>query len=252
MITLSKVGVSGRLDAIDLVVNKAQHWHILGQNGAGKSTLLQIMSGLVLPQHGCYLLSGAPISDYSLAHLARFRAFHGQQQVHSFAIPAGQYIDFYGTGKGAHTLPAALTEALELKPLLSRPVTRLSGGEQQRVNLARALWQVWAAIEAGEALLVLDEPMQGLDIRHQLTFLTFLQQLCQQGNTTIISSHDLTLSARFASHAMLLNGGRHIASGDISQVFTPANLKMGYGIAFDISNNQNTLQIHPKWPPVLP
>ncbi len=144
------------------------------------------------------------------------------------------------------------TEALELKPLLSRPVTRLSGGEQQRVNLARALWQVWAAIEAGEALLVLDEPMQGLDIRHQLTFLTFLQQLCQQGNTTIISSHDLTLSARFASHAMLLNSGRHIASGDISQVFTPANLKMGYGIAFDISNNQNTLQIHPKWPPVLP
>lgn len=249
MLELQHVDVSARLKDINLMITGGQHWHVLGENGAGKSTLLQVMAGLLETGAGHCWLNKHEVSDYSLPHLARIRAYHAQQHALPFDIPAQQFISFYGQPFNNTTLPAALEQALEVAKLLSKPLTRLSGGELQRINLTRALWQVWPAIVQGQGLLILDEPMQGLDIRHQLTFMALIRQLVVNGNTVVLSSHDLNMSARFASHAVLLKQGRMVARGNIGQVCTEANLAQAFGLAFDISNNQNALQIQPQWPP---
>ncbi|QPG04745.1 ATP-binding cassette domain-containing protein [Salinimonas marina] len=249
MLELQHAHVAGRLEDINLVVTGGQHWHVLGENGAGKSTLLQVMAGLLETGSGNCWLNEHNTSDYTLPHLARFRAYHAQQHVLPFDIPAQQFISFYGQPLNTTTLPGALEQALEVAALLSKPLTRLSGGELQRINLTRALWQVWPAIAEGQGLLVLDEPLQGLDIRHQLTFMALIRQLVVNGNTVVLSSHDLNISARFASHAVLLKHGRIVERGNIEQVCTKANLAQAFGLVFDISNNQNALQIQPQWPP---
>lgn len=247
MLELEQVCITQRLHNIDLKVGRGQHWHILGENGAGKSTLLQLMAGLLEIPRGHCRLNAHDITDYSLPHLAGLRAYHAQQHTLPFDIPAQQYISFYGQKLTAATLPAAIEQALDVAALLPRPLTRLSGGELQRINLTRAIWQVWTAIANAKALLLLDEPLQGLDVRHQLTLMKFVEQLVAAGNTVVLSSHDLNLSARFASHALLLKQGQAVACGNIEQVCTEANLAQAYGLAFDISNNQNALQIQPRW-----
>ena len=246
MIRADNVCLGQRLGPVSLQIRAGECWHILGENGAGKSSLLQVLAGLESVTEGVVLWQGQPVDEVGLTALAGQRAWHDQQHVIGFDIPVHQYIGFYTDIE----LPAQICQALELEHLMQRPVTQLSGGEQQRVNLARACLQVWPALQRGQACLILDEPLQSLDVRHQYSLLMLLQTFNEAGNTLILSSHDLSLSARFAGQAALLSNGQIIASGDKHTVFQANLLEQTFGIQFAIKNNQNALQITPVWPTV--
>ncbi|WP_175405116.1 ATP-binding cassette domain-containing protein [Salinimonas lutimaris] len=246
MIRADNACLGQRLGPVSLYIRAGDCWHILGENGAGKSSLLQVLAGLETVTGGVVLWQGRPVDEVGLSFLAGQRAWHDQQHVIGFEIPVHQYLSFYADTE----LPAQISQALELAHLMHRPVTQLSGGEQQRVNLARAFLQVWPALQRGQACLILDEPLQSLDVRHQYSLLMLLQTFNEAGNTLILSSHDLSLSARFAGQAALMSAGQIIASGDKHTVFQADLLARTFGIQFAINNNQNALQITPVWPTV--
>lgn len=244
MMVLEGVSQHNRLSEISAQLHHGQCWHVVGENGAGKSTLLKILAGLLPPDSGTIALADRALEQWPASQLAAVRAYHDQTHSALFDIPVYQYLQFYAAQAD---VPAILLDSLDIHHLLERPLTRLSGGEYQRVNLVRSLAQVWPCVSRGESLLVLDEPLQGLDVRHQQALLDLLRGLCAQGNCVVMSSHDLTVSARFASHVLLLKNGRALACGQPVKVMTQANLTAGFGIAFDITNNQNAVQIQPRW-----
>src|SRR5690606_34501352 len=101
-------------------------------------------------------------------------------------------------------IPEQLESALEIGPFLNKSMQQLSGGELRRVQIARALLQIWPAIERGHALVLLDEPLQGLDLRHQSLLMQLLTDIAAKGNSLIISNHDLNLCYRYADKVALL------------------------------------------------
>lgn len=192
---------------------------LAGPNGAGKSTLLDCLAGDLPPLAGRISWDGMPVSGLSLARRARLRAMLRQQSDIAFDFPV---VDVVAMGLSAHGIDPASAEGrslvsralddLELAGLAGRPATRLSGGEQQRVHLARTVVQLRAGLARGEGgLLLLDEPTTGLDYRHQLALLGLVRGAAAAGATVVATLHDLPLACRLADRMLLLGGGRLVA-----------------------------------------
>jgi iron complex transport system ATP-binding protein len=190
---------------------------ILGPNGAGKTTLLRIATGLLRPSAGEVHYGGQPIGGLSLEALARTRAVLAQHAALAFPLPVedvvlmGRY-PHYGRVPTARDR-AIVAQALELVGMAAKrdqSFATLSGGEQQKVQLARVLAQVWAEDRAaGESrYLFLDEPITSLDIHYQIHLLDVVQSLRSAGCTVIAILHDLNLAFEFGDHFLLLDGGR--------------------------------------------
>lgn len=211
---------------------------LAGPNGAGKSTLLEAVAGDLPAASGRVLYGDQPVACLPLLSRARVRTMLPQRAAIAFDFAVR---DVIAMGLHPHGLsPAAapgvrmIDEALEDMELLAhagRPATRLSGGEQQRVHIARCLVQVRAALAAGKpALLLLDEPTTGLDYRHQFALAAILRTLAQQGATLIVSLHDLLLARSLADTILLLGDGRLIAMGAPQSILTPAAVAGLYGL----------------------
>ncbi|HAT1553724.1 TPA: ATP-binding cassette domain-containing protein, partial [Aeromonas hydrophila] len=112
----------------------------------------------------------------------------------------------------------ALCQALELEALLARDFSRLSGGEQQRVLIARTLLQVWPSLNPGGRVLLLDEPLAGLDLHHQLALLRLLKQLAGQGLLVVLAIHDINLAIDWADRLLCLQQGRVVREGGVELV----------------------------------
>jgi iron complex transport system ATP-binding protein len=189
---------------------------ILGPNGAGKSTLLRIATGLLQPSAGEVRYGGQPISGFSLEALARTRAVLSQHAALAFPLPVegvvlmGRY-PHYGRVPTARDRDI-VAQALELVGMAAKrdqSFATLSGGEQQKVQLARVLAQVWADDRLREPrYLFLDEPITSLDIHYQIHLLDVVRSLRSAGCTVIAILHDLNLAFEYGDHFLLLDGGR--------------------------------------------
>lgn len=210
------LAIAGRLSPLDL------HWHggqlvaLLGPNGSGKSTLLGALAG-ILPAEGSVLLGGDVLTDLSWSELAKRRAMLPQRQPQLFHIPVFQVLSL-GLDQGV--APArqneaikALCEALELESLLARDFSRLSGGEQQRVLIARTLLQLWPSLNSAGRVLLLDEPLAGLDLHHQLALLRLLKTLAREGLLVVLAIHDINLAIDWADRILCLQQGRVVSEG---------------------------------------
>jgi vitamin B12 transport system ATP-binding protein len=237
------VSVSNRIQSASLTVTKGQCVHILGPNGAGKSTLLLLLAGLLEAGTGSIVLFNKPVSSWSLASLASMRTLLAQQTECSFHLTVQEYLQFYADIQASSGIPSLLEKALEVTDFLPKILTQLSGGERQRVEICRALLQLWPAIEQGEALVLLDEPLQGLDIRHQYAVAQLAKALSEKGNTVIMSSHDIALSANYATTLWLMQKGKIVAEGNPADVATQANLERVFECHFAISKHDNFLEI---------
>ncbi|QJR79794.1 ATP-binding cassette domain-containing protein [Alteromonas pelagimontana] len=241
---LSDITLATRLRGISLHLHAGVCTHILGANGAGKSSLLLILAGLCKADSGAFLLDGKTIAEFGLAELAGFRGFHQQQTHILFELTARELFQFYANrNAGDDYLPAELEQALEVSHLLPRPLNQLSGGEQQRVNLCRAFLQVWSAVERGRAVLIFDEPLQGLDIRHQHALLILCRRLSAAGNTIVLSCHDLQLSAQYADQVVLLKKGKVVSAGAPLSVMTSAMLQQVFDFPFEVKKYQGIMHI---------
>ncbi|MDF2414910.1 ATP-binding cassette domain-containing protein [Aeromonas sp. 1HA1] len=216
MLEARALAIAGRLSPLDLRWHGGQLVALLGPNGSGKSTLLGALAG-ILPAEGNVLLGGDVLTDLSWPELAKRRAMLPQRQPQLFHIPVFQVLSL-GLDQGV--APArqneaikALCEVLELESLLARDFSRLSGGEQQRVLIARTLLQLWPSLNSAGRVLLLDEPLAGLDLHHQLALLRLLKTLARQGLLVVLAIHDINLAIDWADRILCLQQGRVVSEG---------------------------------------
>ena len=254
------------LSDIDLSLPAGQVIGVLGANGAGKSTLLAALAGELSPSAGRITLNGRPLSAWPAAELASCRAVLQQSPSLQFDLPVatvigmGAYPHARHTRTGAprtdsrDTAQAAIAEdqrilqhvlaLADVQDLYERRYRRLSGGEQQRVHLARVLYQLLLARQGHNEyrVLMLDEPTASLDPRHQLHLLSAVHTLVHEENVAaLVIVHDLNLAAGCCDRLLLLGQGRVAACGTPAQVLTPDTLRQVYGV-------EATVLPHPNQP----
>ncbi|WP_169567495.1 heme ABC transporter ATP-binding protein [Sneathiella limimaris] len=220
---------------ISVEVNRGQIFGILGPNGAGKSTLLKCLSGYHQPTSGEIYLLDQPLNDYALEDLSHKRAVLTQNITLNFPFKVLEIASMgrgqqSGLGHSEKDLDIA-REALKLTDVLhlaDRQFTSLSGGEQQRVHMARVLAQLW---EQDGALLFLDEPTSALDLKHQFHLFDLCRDLAQQRNYAIcVVLHDLHLARQVCDRVQLLRHGQDFASGATEEVLTVEKVSSLYEI----------------------
>lgn len=226
MLQFSAVTLGKRLLQVSGSAQAGQFIHILGANGAGKSTLLGVLSGLLASDSGDINLGGRKLNSYPLPMLAQIRCLQEQQQNSVFAISVRESLAFFAP-RGE--FPLQLERALEIEHFMQRSLAELSGGESRRVQIARALWQIWPAIKKGQGLILLDEPTQGLDFRHQHLLLQTLTELASLGNVIIMSHHDLNLCQQYAQQVWLMRGGAMVSQGNPETTLATSQLSAVFG-----------------------
>jgi iron complex transport system ATP-binding protein len=203
---------------------------ILGPNGAGKTSLLRTAAGLIAPTGGDVAIRGLAIATMRRDERARAVGYLPQSGDVAWNMPAG---DVVALGRLPHrTGPAddsaavsAAMAATDTGPFADRRVGELSGGERARVLLARVL--------AGEPQwLLADEPLASLDPAHQLDLLDRLKGQAARGVGVVVVLHDLVQAARVADDAVLVAGGRVVATGPAAEVLTPDRLGALFGVRF--------------------
>lgn len=219
------------LDRVDMNASHGAITMIVGPNGAGKSTLLKAIAGL-LPYTGSITVEGQDVAALSPKQRAQLMAFVPQQTQLRAPMPVR---DVVAQGRYARTsVGAALraddVEAIEramdvasVLELADRPFTELSGGEQRRVLVARAL-------ATGARVLLFDEPTASLDVRHALSLYALARRQADAGVAVVMVLHALGDVLRFADHVVLLHEGRAVASGSAEAVVTQANVSAVYGV----------------------
>lgn len=224
------VALEQRLASFDAEVNTGELIHLLGPNGAGKSSLLGCLAGL-LPAKGVVRLSGRTLSAWPATELARQRAYLAQQQLPAGKMPVWQFLRLHQVG-GVHTDEAALTllcQTFQLTDKLARPLSQLSGGEWQRVRLAAVLLQM---SQPEGKLLLLDEPLTGVDLAQQAAFDHYLASHVANGLTVIMSGHDINHSLHHAHHVWLMKEGKLVRQGTADEVLQPEQLSTVFDVPF--------------------
>jgi iron complex transport system ATP-binding protein len=223
-------GAPPALAGITMAVPEGSFYAVLGPNGSGKSTLMRALLGVVAPESGEARVDGRPVADWSRRELARSVGAVSQQEGTAFPISVRELV---AMGRYPHLGPlrpegerdrAAVEQAMDwcdARDLGDRDVGTLSGGELQRVRIARALAQEPRG-------LVLDEPTASLDIGHEMSILQLLRGQADRGITVLLITHHLNLAARFADRLLLLHEGRVAAEGGAAEVFTPEILEGVY------------------------
>ena len=218
---------------------------LIGPNGAGKSTLLRVMSGDVQPERGSVTVEGRLIDEYGAAQLAQIRAVMAQAPAVMFdftveeVVRMGWVQDALYLHETAERAFAQVADVCEIEALLGRTYRTLSGGEQRRVQFARALLQIWRD-GAGPVprYLMLDEPTANLDIAHELAVLQLARGVAEDGAGVLAVLHDLNLAARFADELTLLHNGRVVSSGAPCRVLEADTLAAVYGTPIVVERHE--------------
>lgn len=219
------------IDDISLSINQNEMVVIIGPNGAGKSSLLKLLTGYTQPTQGKCLLEGIALDQWPHNDLAKKRAVMKQQHSLSFAFTVEDIVAMGRSPYGSEYKQEAIEEALtqtDCQELRHRDFRQLSGGEQQRVQLARVLAQVWQP-KRSPACLFLDEPTSALDLYHQQHSLRLLHQLTREhpyGVCCVL--HDLNLTALYADRVYLIHQGKLVAAGTPKEVLNASNLTRWY------------------------
>jgi iron complex transport system ATP-binding protein len=205
---------------------------LIGPNGSGKTTLLKILLGLLAPSSGVVELYNKPLASYEPKERAKIIAYVSQQPALSFPLTVTELVALGRyphasrnglAGPDRFAVEAAMDHT-DSKHLGQRNFNTLSGGEKQKVLIARALAQ-------SSRILLLDEPTLHLDVYYQLQILTALKKLCAEQRITVITVlHDVNLAALFADKALLLSAGALRAFGPVLEVLDEASIRDLLGV----------------------
>lgn len=224
-IKLNDVFVPERLHISHLSFSRSSLTHLVGQNGAGKSTLLHTIAGLIQPKnHQCVVFKGL-----SPSNIHQHRCLLTQDNHNAFGLTVGEIFSFYTPYSQA---PERLETVLEVNQFMARQIDTLSSGQQQRVQLARCMMQVWESAESGMGILLFDEPFDALDLAYQIKWLALLHQLKAVGNIIVIAHHQLMMLTECAlDDVLILQAGQIEMFGTIAEKWSPQCLVDYFGIS---------------------
>ena len=214
---------------------------IVGPNGSGKSTLIRLISGDILPNDGSVYILGKQQCDWDISDLACQRSILGQFNNLSFAFTVMDVLKmgvFPLQSKliklNVKDLYDKLLKIFDLEHLKEQIYTTLSGGEKQRVQLARVISQIWSSHTFDEKILILDEPTSFLDIKHQLSLFSFLKDLNNKGLTIVMVMHDINQAIVNSNKILFLKSGKLIDFGNTDLVVNNSILKDVFDVNFKI------------------
>lgn len=227
------------LDAIDLTIKPCGIVALLGPNGTGKSTLLKLMLGLLKPTSGTVFLHQNDILNYTQKQLASQMAYVPQSSMQPFAFSVfeiilmgriSQQTLFTTYNSSDRDIAMEALESMGIMHLKDRAYNQLSGGEKQLVLIARALAQQ-------APLLLMDEPVSGLDYGNQLRLLEHLDTLASKGTTIVMTTHFPDHALLVASDVILMRDGKLFAQGSPKSVITEENLQIVYNVNVTVQSS---------------
>jgi iron complex transport system ATP-binding protein len=220
------------LHGVHLEVRAGELVAVCGPNGAGKSTLLRCVAGLLRPWRGSVRVDGQEVASLPPRQRARVVGYLPQGPVvpEGFRCVEVVRLGRYASGEGwtvgwspqDHLAAVQALSATGTQHLADRPVLHTSGGERQRVLLARVLVQ-------GARLLALDEPTSHLDLSHQVSVVRLLRRLAGEGYGVLVATHEVNLASLFFDRLVLLAGGRVLAQGPSQDVLRSGAVAEAYG-----------------------
>lgn len=227
------------LNKITMELRPSEMLGIIGPNGSGKSTLIQCIDGLLKPKTGSILLDGTDIKNMSRKEMAKKVGYVPQTTSRSF-FPS-TVLDTVLMGRRPHlgwrSCNKDLRNVIEvlrligIEDLAMSDINELSGGQQQKVLIARALAQE-------PSVLLLDEPTSNLDIKHQLEVTEIIREKVIERNiSAIMAVHDLNLASKYTDRIIMMKDGKIFDTGTPESVLTPENIRSVYGVVAEVINN---------------
>ena len=215
---------------------------VLGPNGAGKSSLIKCISGDYRAHSGRITWQGKSLTEMSPRERAILMAVLPQKSILEFPFTASEVVALgrIPHDSGAEKDQVIVDEALALldvSHLKNRLFTELSGGERQRVQLARTMAQLWPTESQQNGLLILDEPIDGLDLAHQRLVMELLKQRARNGDSVLVVLHDLNFASEFADQIWLMRCGSIYSSGTPEQVLRTEALEEIFQLRFHAVNH---------------
>ncbi|GFE51936.1 hemin import ATP-binding protein HmuV [Roseobacter cerasinus] len=238
------------IEDLDIIACSGALTAIVGPNGSGKSTLIKAICG-DLSYDGVVTLNGLDVASAHPWELASQRAVLPQASTLAFPFHAIEVVRIgltAGTGGAQAGRAEAALARVELAGYANRYYQELSGGEQQRVQLARVLAQIWEPCTGqGPRWLMLDEPVSSLDVAHQLQVMSIAKEFARGGGGVLAVMHDLNLTGLFADRVVVMAEGQVLAAGPPEEVMNDAVLSQAYGCALRVNTTP-----HGPAPFVLP
>ncbi len=232
------------LKDISLTIEPKSVLVVLGPNGAGKTTLLKTMSGEISPSGGSVFLHKRKFRDWQHIERAKTVAVLPQHSLLNFPFLAAEVVGLgrfpHNTGvqRDAEIVALAMAE-VDASHLKYRDYQTLSGGEKQRIHLARVLAQIWGPEHQRQCFLLLDEPTASLDLAHQHSILRTARSMARRGVGVMIILHDLNLAAHYADQIVILKAGEIYFRGGVCKALTEENIRN----VFDVNT---TVMAHPR------
>jgi iron complex transport system ATP-binding protein len=247
-----KAGSRALVKAVSFAVHPGEIMVVLGANGAGKSSLMRLLSGEKKPSEGSIYLSGKLLKSYPAKELALKRAIMNQQNIINLDFLAQEIVQMgryphYRNQPSLHDwdIINQVMAVTGTTHLAEQSFLTLSGGEQQRVHLARVLAQIW---DIPGALLLLDEPVSGMDIQYQQQTLSLAAMLAKKGFIVVAILHDINLASQYADNILMLKNGRKWYQGTPAEVLNAKSIYDVFETEADVFTNPHTLKqlIMPK------
>lgn len=232
------------LDSVSIEFDPSTVTAIAGPNGSGKTTLLRCIDNIIKPKLGVVMLDGRGIEELKRVETARRVGYVPQTERASFPLKVVEvvmmgrrpYVNWSPSARDVKVVMDSL-KAVGVENLAERYIDELSGGERQKVIIARALAQE-------PEVLLLDEPTSNLDIKHQLEIMSLVRKLARERGLIVIAAmHDLTLASRFSDRIVMLKRGKVFAAGPPHEVVTPENIRQVYGVEPLILTNPHLIVV---------
>ena len=237
------------LDGVTMSVEGGEIVSLVGPNGSGKTTLIKCINRILKPKMGTVLVEKKDVGKVKLRELAKLLAYVPQSAAHTFpstvfdTVLLGRrpYVN-WGISPRDKEVVSRMLSLMGLEEMALRGFNELSGGERQKVLIARALAQE-------PEVLLLDEPTSNLDLRHQLEVLGLVRSIVKKkGMAAVMAIHDLNLAARFSDKLVFLHRGKIYDVGEPAEVLTQENIRKVYGVEAVISEDSGIPHIIPLAP----
>jgi vitamin B12 transport system ATP-binding protein len=238
VVEVNELNVRSFLKIEQLTLPAGSFTALCGPNGAGKSTLLSALAGYLPIDSGSIELLRRPLPSYSALELAKVRCWLAQKPATLAHFTVGeklnQVAEFWLASHHQlarrRELVSQLLSALDLESKFKTPLWQLSGGELQRSYIAATLLGAESVANPQNQLVLLDEPLAGLDLHHQQSVMHWLKRYAERGAAVVVSLHDLNLALVHHLDVCLLEGGRLHSAGAGAAVLNQESLKQVFGV----------------------